>query len=162
LTDSFLISKRGENYFSSLQKCFVLPVSPSNIRLFQWRIQTPASADTLSHEYLGELATSDLTSQLHPWQLTYLREEQALCEFNHDFWLAMNTKFITEKSAYIVTQHTTELDDEAMAIFYERYLTDNKPIFQAYHQTWWRRNWALLWLSCKATLSKFIPSERIE
>ena len=146
-------------------------MSSSNIRLVRWLLPSAASA-----EPRGSTRTTESLSRLHPWQLAYLKEEEQLWNWNHEFWLEMNSKFNAQMNAYVAEvrkattvpaktalssdptmtpSDSTLLDPEVMAVFYRTYLEENKPIFQNYHRQWWRRNWAILGSSFKAFISRF-------
>ena len=134
----FLLTLTRKLHSSTLQKCLVLPVSSSNIRLVRWTAvnETPLPAlDTqeayfnaisfqnssalelvpqLEHLSNGGSVEAQRMAKMHPWRRAYHLEEEQLCHWNHVFWLEMNSKFSKSMQLYIekIQQQQKQEHDE--------------------------------------------------
>ncbi|GAA5900467.1 uncharacterized protein JCM6883_002853 [Sporobolomyces salmoneus] len=119
------------------------------------------STNSLSHSPRQQ-KLSRLKQKLHSEDLEYRLARYRFDNFNQDFWVRMNTKFLESRNAYIASLRPSSTSGSSLALqgkpqagevdlapFYALHLARTKKIYQEYNTKLWRMQAKLIGLAVR-------------
>lgn len=94
------------------------------------------------------------------WETDYRLARESLNNWNCKFWSEHNQLFETRKAEYYAKkkreigrlEHVTASD---LSEFYKTFLNEQAPVFSAYNNEWYSRNFKLIWPALRVNLIRF-------